>query len=301
MKKTNVLVLTASIALLSACEKSESSLTPSELYSINAGITISNAWTVDGNQETRAATGNPLFMVYIFDPNSQALTNKGGYMTKLSQGVNFDAINTTGTYTFYGITNLVSGEYTSTGSDVTLTPGSTFTLGTETAPRDICLGSQTVTVTAGTSSYSTSITANHIMSQLALTVKSVPTDVTSMTVTLPSQANVFDFNGTFTGNATSQTLTLTKADAANADGSFDWTCPATIVYPCADGTTEMPIKITWSSATVTDKVVNTTSGTCCLSGKNLSLSTTWGESFRNSVGITAASWAVVEQGTFSWN
>lgn len=266
---------------------------------ITATITLDDVWSQQESTATRA-TGGPLFMVYVFNSSDNAIYNKGGYMTGIDKGVKFDDITSSGSYSLYGVTNLIAGEYTSTGPGVTITSASTFTLNTESAPRDICLGKNTLTVESTTIAYSASIKVNHIMSKLALTVESVPAEVTSMTVTLPNQANIFNFKGEFSGNETSQTLTLSKAATANQDGTYDWTSPATIVYPCAKDTEKMPVTITWGSATVTSKDVNTTSSTCCLSGKNLSLSTTWRAAFQTSASITTSDWSAVEEGTFDW-
>lgn len=305
-----------SLFILSACDYSDLTA-PLDSYTVTTSITIEDAWANTSERAsapaaTRAA-GDPLYQIYLFGSNNQAINNNGGYMTKLSTGQTFTNITTPGTYTFYGITNLVKGEYTSTGTGVTLTSASTFTLGTEAAPRDICLGSQPLTVTTGQNAYTTSITASHIMSRLALTVNNVPADVTSLTITLPSQANVFDFTGTFTyakdaannDVPVSQTLTLTRAATANQDGTYNWSCQPTIVFPCPTGTTSMPIQITWgpyngTGAVNGSKVVTTTSTHCCLSTHNLSLTTTWNESYRTSATITTTDWSPVEEGTFSW-
>jgi len=302
------LTLLLSLFILSACDYSDLTA-PLDSYTVTTSITIEDAWENTSERAsapaiTRAA-GDPLFMVYLFNAQDNALTNKGGYMTGLNNGVKLDNITTPGTYTLYGVTNLIAGEYTSTGTGVTLTSASTFTLDATTAPHDICLGSQPLTVTTGQNAYTTSITASHIMSRLALTINSVPADVTSLTVTLPSQANVFDFTGTFTGNTTSQTLTLTKAASANTNGTYTWSCDPTIVFPCATGTTSMPMTVTWgpyngTGAVNGTKVISTTSALCCLSGKNLSLSATWSEAYRTSATITTSDWSALEEGTFSW-
>ena len=300
------------LLLLVACTNDDFLQTPDKQqhsYTVTTSITLEDTWENTTPEASAPATtravGDPLFMVYLFDSNDIAINNKGGYMPNISSGVKLYDINTPGTYTIYGITNLVAGEYTSTGTGITITSASTFTLDATAAPHDVALGSQSLTVTAGQNAYTTSITVNHIMSRLALTVNSVPSDVTSMTVTLPSQANVFDFIGNFTGNTTSQTLTLTRAATANANGTYTWSCEPTIVFPCATGTTSMPMTITWgpyngTGAVNGTKVVSTTSSYCCLSTHDLSLSATWSEAFRTSATITTSDWSALEEGTFSW-
>jgi len=292
------------LLIVCSCTSVEESLPSLSPYTIDASIIIEDAWENTSERASAPATTraavDPLFMVYLFNAQDNALNNKGGYMTSIASGVNLYDITNPGSYTLYGVTNLVSGEYTSTGAGVTLTSASTFALDATAAPRDICLGSQPLTVTAGQNAYTTSITASHIMCQLALSVNNVPADVTSLTVTLPSQTNVFDFTGAFTGNTTSQTLTLTKGASANANGTYTWSCDPTIVFPCASGTTSMPMTVTWSSATVTNKATNTSTTYCCLSGHNLSLSATWSEKYRTTATITISDWSALEEGTFSW-
>ena len=300
-----------SLLALSACTGIEEYQAPASPYTLEASIAINDAWECAAPEtaSTRAETPDLKYLIYLFGTDNKAIGAPGGSMTDANKSRSFDGkITATGTYTLYGLANVLSGEYISHSSNTSITPSSTMALSTAAAPNDVCLGKETLAVTATQQAYTKSVTVKHIMSKLALAVNNVPADITSMSITLPSQANTFDFNGTFTyakneENAdvpVSQTLTLSKAAAANQDGTYKWSCEPAIVFPCATGTTSMPIYIIWSSASVGSKTVSTTSTYCCLSGKNLSLSTTWSEAYRTSATITTADWSAVEEGTFPW-
>lgn len=314
MKKS--LIILASTLVFVSCQRVDLSDFDSSdaRYTINTTITNQDMWsqaTRSAIWSARRAEARPsdqlIYMTYIFNSEGKALTNRGRYMTAEYAAENypliFSTITSAGTYKLYSIMNIASGEYLSTTATpaTVITPDSTFTLDTLYAANDVCLGTNELTVTASQLSYNVNVEVNHIMSKLALTIKGVPADVTTMKVTLPKQSYKFNFKGEFSQkDSVSQTITLAKASSANADGSYDWTCSPTIIFPCATGTTSMPITIHWES---TDNVkdVKTTSSYCCLSGKNLELETTWNENFRASTTTTINPWAGVEKGTFDWN
>lgn len=264
MKKLFTLALLA--VLFVACTKNDGE------YTIKAKLNLPNVWTsVASKLETN---GDPTARMgmYIFDDNDAYV----GLMNReMVAATDFTAttsrITTAGRYTLYGYAYLPYADLLHNTDANPLTPSSVFTIS---EPRDICLGSQEITVISSQLNYTTTITLNHIMAQLALSVTGVPADINAISVTLPSQSNQFSFDGTFTGTNATQTIDLTRAATADANGNYTWSFPETIVFPCAAGTTSMPITVVATDATHT-YTFNTASTTCCTSTTRTVLTTTW--------------------------
>lgn len=103
---------------------------------------------------------------------------------------------------------------------------------------DLYLGEASFTVENAKRSYQTDVTLSHLDAQLGLTITEVPANVASITCELPNQASQFTLSGKILGNSRSQKFALKKSDTTST-----WELAPTLVYPCADGTTEMVVKL----------------------------------------------------------
>lgn len=273
------------VALFSSCRKDGD-------YTITATLQPKDVWTAGSKLETNGDLVS-MMGIYVFD-------NSGTYTcfaaANMSQAANFSVTSTriteAGTYTIYGFTG-ISSENLLRPANQTITPTSTFIIDDN---RDVCLGTQSVTITRSQINYSTTISLNHVMAQLALSVAEVPVDITSVEVTLPNQSNQVNFAGVFSGNATSQTITLTRSATADANGLYTWSFPETIVFPCANGTTSMPITVVATQANGVTYTFNTASSTCCTTGTRTVLSTTWNTlNYNLTAGFSVNPWTTVIQ------
>lgn len=104
--------------------------------------------------------------------------------------------------------------------------------------RDLYLGEASFTVENAKRSYQTDVTLSHLDAQLGLTITEVPANVASITCELPNQASLFTLSGKILGNSRSQKFALKKSGTTST-----WELAPTLVYPCADGTTEMVVKL----------------------------------------------------------
>lgn len=104
--------------------------------------------------------------------------------------------------------------------------------------RDLYLGEASFTIENAKRSYQTDLTLSHLDAQLGLTITEVPANVASITCELPNQASQFTLSGKILGNSRSQKFALKKSDTTST-----WELAPTLVYPCADGTTEMVVKL----------------------------------------------------------
>ena len=201
---------------------------------IKATVVLDNVWTEE--EPTKDGEQNSsIFMCYLFDPNGNFLRRRGDHMSD-DMTVQFEDATTAGAHSIYAVTGWQSVP-TITSIDLNTTQLPLY------PNRDITLGCTTFTIVAGTMDYDVQVVTNHIMAKLALTIRYVPSNINSITVTLPNQGNTFKFDGTIEGNTQTQTFTLTKGTTPNENGSYDWTLAETIVLPCAAGTTSMPITI----------------------------------------------------------
>lgn len=291
MKKNYLFVAVAILAtMFASCRKEQGS------YSITANLHQQDVWTAG----TKLDTGGDMdaYMgMYVFDNSDAYVCFTALKMATASNfAVNTTRITNTGHYTIYGFTGLVSaGIPRPTDGTITLN-----TLLTVEGMRDVCLGTQTLDVVRSQQTYTTTITVNHIMAQLALTISGVPADVDQLVVTLPNQANQFNFLGQFSGNTTSVELPLTRSATAGADGLYSWTLNETIIYPCANGTTTMPIVVEGDDAAGRHYTFNTSSSTCCTTGTRTVLTSTWNIlNYYLEAGFTVNPWTtVVQNGSF---
>jgi hypothetical protein len=256
---------------------------------IKATVVLDNVWTEE--EPTKDGEQNSsIFMCYLFDPNGNFLRRRGDHMSD-DMTVQFEDATTAGAHSIYAVTGWQSVP-TITSIDLNTTQLPLY------PNRDITLGCTTFTIVAGTMDYDVQVVTNHIMAKLALTIRYVPSNINSITVTLPNQGNTFKFDGTIEGNTQTQTFTLTKGTTPNENGSYDWTLAETIVLPCAAGTTSMPITIVAESSFNSTRTIQTTSSICCLSTTRTSLSATW-DAFFNSTTVTINPWTgTIQTGEF---
>jgi hypothetical protein len=256
---------------------------------IKASVVLDNVWTEE--EPTKDGEQNSsIFMCYLFDPNGNFLRRRGDHMSD-DMTVQFEDVTTAGAHSIYAVTGWQSVP-TITSIDLNTTQLPLY------PNRDITLGCTTFTIVAGTMDYDVQVVTNHIMAKLALTIRYVPSNINSITVTLPNQGNTFKFDGTIEGNTQTQTFTLTKGTTPNENGSYDWTLAETIVLPCAAGTTSMPITIVAESSLNSTRTIQTTSSICCLSTTRTSLSATW-DAFFNSTTVTINPWTgTIQTGEF---
>jgi hypothetical protein len=256
---------------------------------IKATVVLDNVWTEE--EPTKDGEQNSsIFMCYLFDPNGNFLRRRGDHMSD-DMTVQFEDATTAGAHSIYAVTGWQSVP-TITSIDLNTTQLPLY------PNRDITLGCTTFTIVAGTMDYDVQVVTNHIMAKLALTIRYVPSNINSITVTLPNQGNTFKFDGTIEGNTQTQTFTLTKGTTPNENGSYDWTLAETIVLPCAAGTTSMPITFVAESSLNSTRTIQTTSSICCLSTTRTSLSATW-DAFFNSTTVTINPWTgTIQTGEF---
>lgn len=261
-------------------------------FTVNGTFQEQDAWNVTMPSSARVVTRDGeetnSFAAYIYDSQNKIIDRKGGNMTS-AHVFSTSLVKQPGTYTVYALTNILQSE---AAPKFDITEASVFKLS---SPKDVSFGSATLTVTPSQANYSVTVPVNHIMSKLALTIQNVPADVNITSVSLPHQANVFDFDVTFTGDV-SQTLTCVKAAEANADGSYNWTVSETLVYPSATAAGKMDITIV--SDFNNNKTFNSQSATRCVSGTRVALTTTW-NSLLVSGGIQQNDWTSdVVEGSF---
>ena len=135
--------------------------------------------------------------------------------------------------------------------------------------RDLYLGEASFTVENAKRSYQTDVTLSHLDAQLGLTITEVPANVTSITCELPNQASLFTLSGKILGNSRSQKFALKKSDTTST-----WELAPTLVYPCADGTTEMVVKLRVEYSDGKLPVVYTTNSSyVCTKNQSVKLST----------------------------
>ena len=259
--------------ILSSCAKTETLLdeeTETETvqedgFMITADAVAEDVWTT---LATRAGTS--LFMFYIFDSEGECLQNGGNYVSE-SMSLKFSGIKETGTYTICCVIGWYAGEFPSlkngpiTMEDELPIPAS----------QEMYLGSTQLSINSGQKSYTCSIVAKPIMAKASFTVRNVEADCQSIRITLPQQGNRFLFNGTILASGTiSQTYTLTKATEVNADGSYDWSMPTTLIYPTLSDALSMPIEIIATNAqeTLTFKTSTTHLSTA---GRQTNYQTNW--------------------------
>lgn len=135
--------------------------------------------------------------------------------------------------------------------------------------RDLYLGEASFTVENAKRSYQTDLTLSHLDAQLGLTITEVPANVASITCELPNQASLFTLSGKILGNSRSQKFALKKSGTTST-----WELAPTLVYPCADGTTKMVVKLRVEYSDGKLPVVYTTNSSyVCTKNQSVKLST----------------------------
>ena len=127
-----------------------------------------------------------------------------------------------------------------------------------------------------------------------------PADIDAIVVTLTNVSKTFYLDGTFATDGTTQTLNLQTAPFANADGTYDWTLPESLIYPCPTAATATDITIVATDSQGHTIPYNTSTTTICSTGIRTALTTTW-RTLKDflSYGYTENPWTTtVQTGTF---
>ena len=125
-----------------------------------------------------------------------------------------------------------------------------------------------------------------------------PADIDAIAVTLTNVSKTFYLDGTFATDGTTQTLNLQTAPFANANGTYDWTLPESLIYPCPTDATDITIVATDNQGHTIP--YNTSTTTICSTDTRTSLTTTW-RMLKDylSYGYTENPWTTtVQTGTF---
>lgn len=262
----NLVFAIAAVSALASCSNNDGGVEARQ-FTVNGTFQEQNTWNVTTPSPARVVTRDGetnSFAFYIFDSQDKFIDRKGGNMSD-AHIFSTDLVKQSGAYTVYAATNIL---LTEAADRVDKSESSVFTLS---SLKDVSFGSATLTVTPSQANYSVTVPVNHIMSKLALTIQNVPADVNITSVSLPHQANTFDFDVTFTGDV-AQTLTCVKAAEANVDGTYNWTVSETLVYPSASAAENMAITIV---SDFNNTTFNSLSTTRCVSGTRVALTTTW--------------------------
>lgn len=278
------------LIVLFSCQSNEEYISE-----VNATLKLSstenNVWRAIG---TRAATSTNDFY-YVLDANSICKTAVGE-----THGTphNSEKLLQTGTYTVFCITNVdpsgIRFESSMIGADYST---QTMVINTLT---DVCLGQQPLNIVPSKTIYDINVPVNHILAKLTLSIASVPADIEAIAVTLTNVSKTFYLDGTFAEDGTTQTLDLQTADTPNADGTYNWTFPESLIYPCQSGATTTIITIVATDTNGNEHTYTSTTTTVCSSGTRTNLATTWRTLVDNlSYGYTENPWTTtIQQGSF---
>lgn len=165
---------------------------------------------------------------------------------------------------------------------------------------DVSFGQQPLTILASKTNYDINVTVNHILAKLALTIANVPADIDAISVTLTNVSKTFYLDGTFAEDGTTQTLDLQTSTTPNADGTYDWSLPESLIYPCPTGATATALTIVATDTNGNATTYNSSTTTVCSSGTRTNLATTWRTlSDHLSYGYTENPWTTtIQQGSF---
>ena len=273
--------------VFSSCKKDEtidSPVTIVENRVIETKVLLDNIWEENISSKDGESSSNPVFMCYLFDPNGVCLRNRGGSMDD-DMTVQFEDATVAGTHSIYAVTGWHIGDYPGTiNGTIDLTTSLPLT-----PNRNITLGCTTFVIVNGTTDYAVQVATNSIMAKLGMTIQSVPSHINSISIELPEQGDSFRFDGTVQGNTQSKTLSLTRSQIANANGSYDWSLAETIVPPSATDAESMPIIVTATSTLDSSQTIETSTTACCAAGTRKHLRTTW-EAFFNTATVTINPW-----------
>lgn len=295
MKKTTPFLFLA--VLLAACEAEELTThqeetgIPADSCIVYTDILIDNVWSSNySSNESKSASprhtraeGVPTGVTYCFNENgvlTGAITNSNYPGTSFQLPLN----HVTGKFTQYYICGMPNPNNT---TDRSLTP--TTPIPFEDEVYDMYIGSTTFDVTQTKRTYNTSITAKHFISQIGFTINGVTAAVESITCELPNQATHFSPSGVLTGNTKSISIPLTEIEDRK------WGADLTNVYPCADGTTSMPIKVKVKYSNLDKPQVYTTSTTeVCIPNRQVKLTSTLNAISNTSITIDDT-WAEIRE------
>lgn len=165
---------------------------------------------------------------------------------------------------------------------------------------DVSFGQQPLTILASKTNYDINVPVNHILAQLSLTISSVPADIDAIAVTLTNVSKTFYLDGTFAEDGTTLTLDLQTAATPNADGTYDWTLPESLIYPCPTGATATALTLVATDTNGNDHTYTSSTTTVCSSGTRTNLATTWRTLTNHlSYGYTETPWTTtIQQGSF---
>ena len=138
----------------------------------------------------------------------------------------------------------------------------------------MCLGNASVYVNSGQFDYNVTIEVEPIVARVQFEIKNVPSDVKSISVTLPNLSDTFKFNGNLIGTEKSQTVPLSQLVDDNNELTSNWGTGETIVYPYASETDPMPINVTITNSNGSTTLM-TQSSTMCNKGKSITYKTDW--------------------------
>lgn len=282
------LTLFAVLALVS-CQSNEEFTTAVDV-TLNLSANENSVW----HNNTRASSATT-DTYYILDANSFC---RSAAQVNHATPASADKLLATGSYNVFCITNAdASGlPYTASmiGTDFTLQDMALNTL------TDVSFGKQSLSIVASKTSYDINVTVKHILAKLGVTIAKVPADISAIKLTLGNLSKSFTLDGNFTDDGTTLDLDLQKATTANADGTYDWTLPESLIYPCHTGATTTVITIVATDTNGNATTYNSTSTTVCSSGTRTNLTTTW-RTLKDylSYGYTETPWTTtVQQGTF---
>ena len=282
------LTLFAVLALVS-CQSNEEFTTEVDV-TLNLSANENSVW----HNNTRASSATK-DTYYIFDANGICRT--AAQINHTSTATN-EKLLASGNYNVFCITNAdPSGiRFESSMIDTNFT-SQTMEVSTLT---DVCLGQQPLSIVASKTSYHINVTVNHILAKLALSIAKVPADISTIKLTLGNLSKSFTLDGNFNDDGTTLDLDLQKATTANDDGTYDWTLPESLIYPCLTGATTTVITIVATDTSGKEQTYNTSSTTVCSSGTRTNLTTTW-RTLKDylSYGYTENPWTTtVQQGSF---
>lgn len=288
----------AAMAMLSvasvSCQK-DRSLSSNGNFSINADMSLNDVWSiVSPDTKADGEEPKPVYQYFVFDSGNLLVDHVGSYMSDSQISKSFlrkiEFISEAGAYGIVGVTNLLQGEYPSKVKDTRAVVGKSDLI-TLTGVRDVCLGSTSLTVSPAKLNYSTKVEAYHIMAQLGIAISGVPSDITELSVTLPSQSNQFDFGGKFFGGSQSISLNILRANSPATDGTYTWSVQTMddygtydwqLIYPSCDAADEgetvpttMPITIIATDSENKTYTFNSSTATRCTPGTRTKLTATW--------------------------
>lgn len=290
MKKISFALIAALALVLSSCQHNNA-----PAGEVAASLRLSSSEnTIWRNNTTRAATDTK-DLYYVLDANGFCQTAaKVDHATSASA----EKLLAFGSYSVFCITN----------ADPSGLPYSASMIGTDFTSQsmvlntltDVSLGQQPLTILASKTNYDINVPVNHILAKLSLTISSVPADIDAIAVTLTNVSKTFYLDGTFAEDGTTLTLDLQTAATPNADGTYDWTLPESLIYPCPTGATATALTIVATDTNGNATTYTSSTTTVCSSGTRTNFVTTWRTLADHlSYGYTENPWTTtVQQGTF---